>query len=1064
MAQLTKQALIVENNTSFPNNNTNYITPAILRGFNTDMIDSTVNQTQYNTDSGSWNISIASINAFTASASGLTTGSLLITASAAGNVITFTKGNNTTFNVTVATGSIPDISNLNQATASLQAYTASANVKFSNIESTTASLNTSVSNINTFTASTAISLTNLNASSASQQISINNLNGATGSYATTGSNTFVSANTFTSISASSFVSASAFIGNGGQLTGITASIAIPVASNGVPQGNATTLDFYGNAVGVQVIGGTALININAIGTGSFNAYTASTNSDLAAIHQATASLQQFTSSFSTSSLVSTASFNSYTSSTNNRLNNIETTTASLNTSVSNLNSFTSSQDTKNSTLATYTGSNDTKWNTLGGQSGSWITESETGSFAYINKDNSWSVNQNFTNITAVSASFRYVQTLYETSSVIYSSGSNQLGDATDDIQTLIGQTKVSGSLGVTGSFYNNSLSYPTTDGTAGQFVITNGAGTLAFDDVHVLLEDVRYGENITLGDPLYVSGSNGNRAVVYKANAASGSKMPVIYIASSTAAANTNTTAITLGLITGVTTTGYTPGTTIYVAEGTAGWSASRPSGSASIVQALGIVTKEGAGGSGRGLVLNPGPATLPNLQTGYAWVGNGGNQPTAVLTSSFAGATINTGSFVTTGSATTASQTIFGDFKFDTTYTANAPAVAQAGGTNILYIDYSIFNGAYATEFGYWNGNGYTGVTVNGTGVTNAIVTNTVYGSNLELTLSTGTVTNGATYTFSGPAIQVIDITGSAYANAQMGVKAGSNTCVLTQNGLALSATNYDATNINIGFIQMGAYGYSGNDQFAIAVSSSFYGVQGWDKGPFISNYKNGVGDIANIGFENDSHYTDGRVTILTPLIAQSGSVVTGSLNVSGSNTLIGTKTITGSVFISGSKTIIGPNTITGSLNISGSNTLIGTKTITGSVFISGSKTIIGTNTITGSMITTGSFVLTGSAYGNVVSMSITSNTASMDLSRGNYFELTSSTTPCRINITNLQPGLTSTLIISASASSSILFSTNVAQPSGSAYSGSAGSIDILSLVAFNSSKINVVATKALI
>ena len=110
------------------------------------------------------------------------------------------------------------------------------------------------------------------------------------------------------------------------------------------------------------------------------------------------------------------------------------------------------------------------------------------------------------------------------------------------------------------------------------------------------------------------------------------------------------------------------------------------------------------------------------------------------------------------------------------------------------------------------------------------------------------------------------------------------------------------------------------------------------------------------------------------------------------------------------------------------------------------------------------GSLNLTGSAYGNVVSMSITSNTASMDLSKGNYFELTSSVTPLRINFTNIKPGVSSTLIISASASSSIILGTGAAQPSGSAYSGSAGSIDILSFVAFNTSKLNVVATKAMI
>jgi hypothetical protein len=61
-----------------------------------------------------------------------------------------------------------------------------------------------------------------------------------------------------------------------------------------------------------------------------------------------------------------------------------------------LNNFSSSEETKNTTLATYTGSNDTKWNTLGGQSGSWITESETGSFARTNVANIFTQTQTIT--------------------------------------------------------------------------------------------------------------------------------------------------------------------------------------------------------------------------------------------------------------------------------------------------------------------------------------------------------------------------------------------------------------------------------------------------------------------------------------------------------------------------------------------------------------------------------------------------------------------------------------------------------------------------------------------
>ena len=82
MSELTKQALKVDNNQSFPNNNAGLITPTALRTFNENMIDSLVDELSYNVDSGSWNQQINALEQFTASAAGLTTGSLLVTASA----------------------------------------------------------------------------------------------------------------------------------------------------------------------------------------------------------------------------------------------------------------------------------------------------------------------------------------------------------------------------------------------------------------------------------------------------------------------------------------------------------------------------------------------------------------------------------------------------------------------------------------------------------------------------------------------------------------------------------------------------------------------------------------------------------------------------------------------------------------------------------------------------------------------------------------------------------------------------------------------------------------------
>jgi hypothetical protein len=67
MSTLSKQQLGVANQTSFPNNTTGYISPTLLRGFNTDIIDSTVNQTGYNTDSSSVSAQLVGLNLYTQS-------------------------------------------------------------------------------------------------------------------------------------------------------------------------------------------------------------------------------------------------------------------------------------------------------------------------------------------------------------------------------------------------------------------------------------------------------------------------------------------------------------------------------------------------------------------------------------------------------------------------------------------------------------------------------------------------------------------------------------------------------------------------------------------------------------------------------------------------------------------------------------------------------------------------------------------------------------------------------------------------------------------------------------
>ena len=85
MSSKNKSQLRIENNSSFPNNNTGFITPELLRVFNENMIDSLVS----NEDSGSLG--------------GGATGSLLETASFNNSTrnMTFTKGDSSTFDVNI---------------------------------------------------------------------------------------------------------------------------------------------------------------------------------------------------------------------------------------------------------------------------------------------------------------------------------------------------------------------------------------------------------------------------------------------------------------------------------------------------------------------------------------------------------------------------------------------------------------------------------------------------------------------------------------------------------------------------------------------------------------------------------------------------------------------------------------------------------------------------------------------------------------------------------------------------------------------------------------------------
>jgi hypothetical protein len=248
MAEISKQALAVANNTDFPNNNAGAITPAILRSFNTDMIDSTVNQTQYNTNSGSWNVSIGALNTFTSSqqpqftnlnaftASQLTinSGYNAATQSLSASIAT----TNTSLNQVVAfTGSVNQI----VSAGILQGY--STRFYFDGLltASVVSNVGGAIANISLLSDTTRVSTSSFNAYTASTDSSISNLNQFTASQ--------ISYNASATASISQLLSFSSSLDNtfatDAQLAAVSASLVVSLDTK--------------------------------LNTSSFNSYTASTN-------------------------------------------------------------------------------------------------------------------------------------------------------------------------------------------------------------------------------------------------------------------------------------------------------------------------------------------------------------------------------------------------------------------------------------------------------------------------------------------------------------------------------------------------------------------------------------------------------------------------------------------------------------------------------------------------------------------------------------------------------------------------------------------------------------------
>ena len=139
---------------------------------------------------------------------------------------------------------------------------------------------------------------------------------------------------------------------------------------------------------------------------------------------------------------------------------------------------------------------------------------------------------------------------------------------------------------------NTSLKiYDGSDWENGQFV-GNLSGYLEYQ--------AQAGENLSQGDVVYISGNSGNTPIVSKAQSNNnGAKMPAFGICTQTINSGSTGFIVTQGLITGINTSAFTTGDTLYVSSTIAGGLANvSPAGESYKIQNIGKVVKSSNGGS----------------------------------------------------------------------------------------------------------------------------------------------------------------------------------------------------------------------------------------------------------------------------------------------------------------------------------------------------------------------------------------------------------------------------------------------------------------------------------
>jgi len=759
---------------------------------------------------------------------------------------------------------------------------------------------------------------------------------------------------------------------------------------------------------------------------------------------------------SASSLVTTSSFNAYTASAN---------TSSLVTT---------------SSFNSYTSSNDGKWNTLGGQTGSFVTEAETGSFVtnvsmFLSKSAfdtytgsaanavSSAINTATSSLSSSNAALDNIQ-LFTSSFNTFTSSVNSTTQSLNNFTA---------SVIATGSNINSFTA--SVNGKTGSYATT---GSNIFIGTQTITGSLNVSGNTVLSGSLTITGSivgANNLVTTSSFNAYTASVVSVNTSSLATTASLNSYTSSNDGKWN---TLGGQTGSFVTEAE-----TGSFVTNVSMFLSKSAFDTYTGSAANAVSSAINAATASFNSYTSSNdgKWNTLGGQTGSFVTTSSF-------NSFSSSINTTTASLNTF-----------SASVIATGSLINTFTASVNGKTGSFATT----GSNTFIGnqtisgsLNITSTGSVQPSIGDSLEGGKVAYILTSSDAGYDPTL-IKGIIVATTDqSTGIQWYNGAFTTTSATGTAIgtgLSNTDAIIASQGAVTTNYAAGLAR--AYGGGGySDWFLpskdelnqlylnrVAIggfASAFYwsSTEATQFFTWRQNLNTGVQDtLGKSGLMYVRAIRTFSIPALTVVALGSNTTISGSLTITGSVNISGSTNITQYLTVGGniinsstatSLTLDGENvTVTGDLSVGGNDikSNIGTTAIT----LSGSSVSMpGPVTITGSLNVSGSLIVTGSARGNVVPITIVSSTASLDMTSGSYFTLTlANTTNTHIRATSITPGISATLLITTGTNSSASLSPLLLQPSGSSYTASLGSgkKDVLSLVAFDSTNMYVVSTKAM-